>query len=71
MKLKELLDITQFGKQVSVNDNMAVHIETVTVTPYYEFTRAWVGITKYLDCDLGLISTTPNNQLYVELTEEK
>lgn len=69
MKLKDLLDVTQFGKQVSVNDNMAVHIDTVTVTPYSEFTRAWEGIAPYLNSEVALVSTKPNLSLYVEINE--
>lgn len=71
MKLKEVLDITQFGKQVSVNDTYGAHIDMITVTPFYEFTRQYQGLTPYLDCELEMISTTVSGGLYVELTEEK
>ena len=69
MKLKELLDVVHLGKQVSVNDNMGVHIDTVSISPVAEFTRAYECITPYLDSEVIMISTTPNNQLYVEIKD--
>lgn len=69
MKLKDLLDVTQFDKRVSVNDIMGVHIDTVRISPFAEFTRAWEGIAPYLDSEVTVVSTTPNLSLYVEIKE--
>lgn len=69
MKLKDLLDVVQYDKRVSVNDNMGVHIDTVRISPFAEFTRAWEGIAPYLDSEVTVVSTTPNNQLYVEIKD--
>lgn len=69
MKLKELLDVTQYDKRVSVNDNMGVHIDTVRISQFAEFTRAWEGIAPYLDSEVVVVSTTPNLSLYVEIKE--
>lgn len=69
MKLKDLLDVTQYDKRVSVNDNMGVHIDTVIISQFEEFTRAWEGIAPYLDSEVTVVSTTPNLSLYVEINE--
>lgn len=67
MKLKDLLDVTQYDKRVSVNDINGVHIDTVRISEFAILTKGFENIAPYLNSEVALVSTTPNLSLYVEI----
>lgn len=67
MRLRDFLDAAEFDRPITIRDNSGNFITKLSMNNHIEYTKKWEEVESHLHRHVTLISTTPYNDLYVEI----